>query len=272
MYIFFYQGGPQYTPSGVQQNNYQAPSAQHQAVNPNTQTRSPLKPLDVTQRGASPLNSPVPNQTPQGFKSAPQSKGWAPVHSPSGTPSQPSWQQAPGTHYQTAHQSVTQQNFLGQQYRPSNENQFPKPQNQPAQSQYQSVQSQYQSPSSQYQSAPQQYQPQYQSESLQYQGTPQQYQTSSQQSFSSVQEYNSPQQQYQTSTQTRKVETSYKVSNQHFKTSSSGQQYQSPSIQQQQSYQQIPPQFTPKLESAPPQVGLIFKPIYINAPQLWYRT
>nr|XP_023013188.1 LIM domain-binding protein 3 isoform X2 [Leptinotarsa decemlineata] len=145
------KGGPQYPSQspGLQQNNYQP--AQQRQVSPNPiHHRSPLKPLDVSAGGSSPLASPQLSQGPQGYRPSTPSKGWAPVHSPVSTPTQPSWQ-APSSQaakFQAAHQPVSQPVYLGQQYQTS-----PQP--------YKPVPNQYQS-SQQYQSPPKQFQaPQY---------------------------------------------------------------------------------------------------------------
>ncbi|KAG5879072.1 hypothetical protein JTB14_023896 [Gonioctena quinquepunctata] len=150
------KGGPQYPSQspGFQQNNNQ-PAAQQRPVSPNPIHRSPLKPLDVSARGSSPLASPLLNQGPQGFRPSTPSKGWAPVHSPATTPTH----QISPTPFPSAHQPVSQQTYLAAvSVFPATESASSttisgsQPQYQSPQPQYQSPQPQYQSP--QYSSKP----------------------------------------------------------------------------------------------------------------------
>uniref|UniRef100_A0A6P7G864 Mediator of RNA polymerase II transcription subunit 26 isoform X1 n=1 Tax=Diabrotica virgifera virgifera TaxID=50390 RepID=A0A6P7G864_DIAVI len=197
------QGGPQYPSQAAgYQNNYQQPkpAPSNQALY--QQQRAPLK-LDVSQGGSSPLASPLSNQSPQAYRAPTPNKNWASVQSPVHTPNQPAWRQSSPSRFQAAHQPVSQQQFLGQQYSgPSQPNYSPNQgsqQYQPPVNQYQ-PQQQYQQPQNQYQQPQQQYQApqqQYQAPQQQYQAPQQQYQAPQQQYQAPQQQYQPPQQQYQ---------------------------------------------------------------------------
>ncbi|XP_066141012.1 uncharacterized protein [Euwallacea fornicatus] len=182
-------GAPQYytRSPGLQYQSNSAPQqgAPYQQPAPQ-QSYRPLKPLDVSSVGAgSPLTSPALNQSPQGFRPATPSKGWAPVQSPLGAgaqkyfgatpaqsyPSQPPYQQAgqpwqqqgyqtPGQYQQPGYQVPGQQYQPGgQQYQPGGQQYQPQ---QPSQQQFNQPQQQspYQSQPvaqvNQYQSSPSQ--------------------------------------------------------------------------------------------------------------------
>ncbi|KAJ8935931.1 hypothetical protein NQ318_008707 [Aromia moschata] len=253
------KGGPQYPSQspGLHQNNYQAPA--QQSVSSNPPSHRPLKPLDVSTADSSPSSTP--------------NKGWAPVQSPLASPSQPSWPQGATRQrssstslYQSAHQSVSQQSFLGQFY------QLPSPQSQASdQQQYQALQQQYQpsrqplqqqfsSPQQQYQPPQQQYQPPQQ----QYQSPQQQYQPPQQQNQPPHQQYQPPQQQYQPSQQQyQPPQQQYQPPQQQHqppqqKYQSPQQQYQPPQQQYQatsQQYQSQTSQISPKPAAAPTQAA-----------------
>ncbi|CAH1184475.1 unnamed protein product [Phyllotreta striolata] len=237
------QGGPHYPSqsAGHQQNNQPHQSAPSNA--PYQQQRAPLK-LDVSQGGPSPLASPLLNQSPQGYRPATPAKNWASVHSPVATPNppswgspvqpnqpnQPAWRQKNPTKFQAAHQPVSQQTFLGQQYSGAPISHQPVQQYQSPNQQYQSPEQQYQSPGQQYQS-PAQYQSpgqQYQSPGQQYQSPGQQYQSPAQYQ-SPGQQYQSPGQQYQSPGQQYQSPAQYQSPGQQYQ--SAGQLYQSPGQQ-----------------------------------------
>ncbi|XP_072384814.1 uncharacterized protein [Diabrotica undecimpunctata] len=248
------QGGPQYPSQAAgYQNNYQQPkpASSNQALY--QQQRAPLK-LDVSQGGSSPLASPLSNQSPQGYRAPTPNKNWASVQSPVHTPNQPSWRQSSPSRFQAAHQPVSQQQFLGQQYSgPSQPNYSPNQgsqQYQPPVNQYQ-PQQQYQPPQNQYQQPQQQYQApqnQYQAPQHQYQAPQQQYQPPQNQYQAPQNQYQAPQSQNQFSSFAAQAVPYQYPSEQQYQTQSTqqyqySQQYQSSEQNYQsqpQGYQSVP--------------------------------